>query len=230
MTIDEAYIYVQSLANKTQRGGYLNSDTFNLYAERAQIEEFMVRYGNPMEYQPGRPVPRISYQVTKKISDDLRPFIVDKTMLVNKYGQSNIPQDYVHSTNIIYKTQDKKGVTKTVGIEEVDNDKLGNRLSSSIVAPNKLHPICVFRNNFVQFYPENLGNVTFTYLRKPKTPKRSYNIVNNREVYDSSSSVDFEFPDNVHNSICSRILSYLGIKIREQELIQYAEVKSQKGI
>ena len=44
------------------------------------------------------------------------------------------------------------------------------------------------------------------------------------------SSVDLEAPDEVVNEIVMMCASYLGINLREPQLIQYAEQMKQQGV
>ena len=69
--VNELYEFVKFVANKEQ-SGYIKPDEFNLVADRAQMQFFMERYNNPAEYQPGRPIPRVAFQQSQKVSDDLR--------------------------------------------------------------------------------------------------------------------------------------------------------------
>lgn len=229
MNIDEVYTFVQNLANKEQKG-FLPSAKFNSYAERAQIEVFMQRYGNPHQYQPGRPIPQMSFESTQKISDDLRPFLKPTILNLDSTGRVSFPSDFVHPSALRYVVNLNDGTSTEVPVEVVTDDKVGYRLSSSIVAPNKSNPICAMYDDHIKFYPANLAIVNLTYLRQPVVPKWAFTIVSNREVYDASNSVDFEFPDEVHNEISIKILSYLAIKLRDQELVQYAETKNVQGI
>lgn len=228
MTIDTAYEFVKDLANKEQKG-FIPSATFNRYAERAQMEVFMQRYGNPREYQPGRPIPRITYSSTQKIHDDLRPFIRKIVLHLDRLGRASYPEDYIHLSSIRY-TVTKNGRHEQVAVKVTPDDRLAYRLSSRLVAPTKEYPICAMFDHYIQFYPENLVGINFTYLRQPMVPKWAFTIVNNREVYDAGNSLDWEFRDQVHNEICMKILSYIGIHLREGDLLQYAELKNQQGI
>ena len=217
------------MANKEQKG-FIPSRKFNRYAERAQMEVFMQRYGNPHQYQPGRPVPPVAYGMTQKIHDDLRPFIQKVTLNLNRYGQATYPKDYVHASSFRYTLSHNEGKHEQVAIKVIPDDKLAYRLSSRIVEPTRQQPVCVLYDNFIQFYPENLVGIVFTYLRQPKVPRWGFTVINGREVYDAANSVDWEFPDEVHNEICMKVLSYVGIKLRENDLLQYAELKNQQGV
>lgn len=230
MNINESYKFVQDIANKEQRG-YLPSDKFNRYAERAQMEVFMKRYGNPHEYQPGKPVPRIAFEMTQKILDDLDVFLKKKVLNLNRRGEVSKPSDFVHSAAMSYKLYVSGKDTPTiVPIKIIASGKLAGRLSSKIVGPTKYYPICNVIGTTMIFYPANLSVVNMTYLGTPVSPKWAFTIVNGREVYDPDNSVDFEFPDEVHNEICFKILGYFGIKIRDKDMSAMVEAKSVQGI
>ena len=233
MDINEIFELVRFISNKSQTGTPTPAN-FNLAVNSAQLSFFMERYGNPAEYQPGQPIPRVSYEETKKISDDLRVFKVLKDLTVDANGQGLIPSDYIHATSMRFNfiTQ---GANKTINqverpIVEVDDDKLGDRLVSEIVPPTKKRPIATFYNNYIQFNPIDLKKVKFTYLRQPNDAVWAFTTVNGRPVYDAANSTDLEWPDDTHNEIIVRILSLIGINLRDQELFQFAEMKKQQGI
>lgn len=186
------------------------------------MEVFMQRFGNPHEYQPGRPIPPIAYEVTQKISDDLKPFKKKVSLPVSSDGKAFLPNDYVHVDTIIY-SYSKNGQSKTKRVKILSNNKYYYRLESDLVSPSKAYPICSLQSDHIEFAPSNLRNVEFSYLRQPGSPKWDYTLVNNREVYNPSGSVDFEFEDIVHNEICMKILSYIGVHLREPDLIQLLE-------
>ena len=55
-------------------------------------------------------------------------------------------------------------------------------------------------------------------------------MVDNRPVYDAPNSIDLEWPTQVLNEIAIRVLSFVGINLRENDLSQYSEGKRQTGI
>ena len=255
INIDEVYRFVQFIANKEQ-SGFIKPSDFNLAVDRAQMQLFMERYGNPAEYQPGRPIPRIAYSQTQKISDDLRYFIRRVSLPIDSNGLMLYPNDYLHfssaSTNYVDVKFDRGTTTtdncpgcnkdnttgttsstvtsKTVSIRPVDDSELSNLLSSSIVGPTKAYPVLTFYQEGVQYHPKDIGMVDFVYLREPLKPSWEYTLVNNRPVYDDTSSVDLEWPPQVFNEIAIRILAFVGINLREGDLTSYSEGKRQTGI
>lgn len=218
LNINELYISVQNFANKEQRG-FISPSQFNDFAYRAVMESFMQK--------------SLVYQSTQKISDDLRPFIKPTTLDVDAQGRVLYPDDYVHMSSVKYvnvKQVNKQVVRKLVELIPVDDNELGYRLNSTIVPPSKDFPILVYYDEYMKVFPEDLLRVEVTYLREPIKPIWAFTLVNNRPVYDPDNSVDIEFPREMHNEIMIKILSYVGINLREGVLMQYAEAKNQQGI
>lgn len=233
VNIDELYRTVQFFANKEQ-SGFIKPSEFNLLADRAQMEIFMKKFGNPQEYTPNAPFPRYSYQETQKITDDLRVFITRVTLTAN-FGQIDYPDDYVHfSSAMSVRMEPISGtnnfIPRNIEIQVADDSELGYMLGSAIVFPEPDYPIMVFYDNYMQIYPIETEMVHFTYLRRPQVPNWAYTLVNNRPVYNPGASVNIEFPDETLNEIAARILSYVGINLREPQLIQYSEMQKDKGI
>lgn len=235
MNIDEVYRFVQFLSNKSQSGNLTPKD-FNLAADRAMKEWVMKRYGNPAEYQPGRPVPRVAWQMTQKISDDLRMLVTaPESYTLNDEGQMDYPSDYLHADAFRYyhSRLAEDGRSTTGDYREVKvlrNSELGGYLSSGIRKPTRKYPVAVFYDTYIQFYPTDLDTIEFNYLRQPKTPIWAYTVSNGRPVYDGDNSVDFEAPDEAHNEIVANICSYLGLNLKDAELVQYAEMAKKQGI
>jgi len=254
INVNELYRFVQFVANKEQ-SGFIKPSEFNLAADRAQMQFFMERYNNPAEYQPGRPIPRVSYNQTQKVSDDLREFITRVTLPISPNGIMLYPDDYLHfssATNHYIEQSTTQEIpdetcdgcveagtsvtttpieSKTVSVRPVDDSELSNILSSSIVEPTREHPILTFYQEGVQYHPKNLGAVDFVYLRKPITPLWAWiPDANGRPVYNIASSIHLEWPVQVFNEIAIRILAFVGINLREAELSNYGEGKRQTGI
>ena len=254
INIDEVYKFVQFISNKEQ-SGFVKPSEFNIAVDRAQMQFFMERYNNPAEYQPGRPIPRVAYNQTQKVSDDLREFITRVTLPIDANGLMSYPSDYLHfssassnyvdvefdrgttaedcptcNKNTTVGTVSSNVATKTVSIRPVDDSELSNLLSSSIVYPTTQFPVLTFYQEGIQYHPKNINTVDFVYLRKPIKPEWAYTTPGNRPEYDASNSIDLEWPIQVFNEIAIRVLSFVGINLREADLSQYSEGKRQTGI
>ncbi len=226
MTIDEVYKFVNFIIKKSNAGGYLSPDEFNLIINRAQIQYFNKLYGNQNDYRYDRPVPRISYAVTEKISNSLSPFLSDATALViDVNGQVNLPVDLFQTVSI----------TKTVNnveyeITRVEHDRIANNLSSYYDAPTTDFPIYTQLRTKFQFYPKNLASATLYYLKKPTEMAWGYTTVNGRPVYNAGTSVQPLWKDMDMNEIIYIALSYIGVNLKDPDVSQFAEVKNNNGL
>jgi hypothetical protein len=234
VNIDELYRTVQFFANKEQ-SGFITPSEFNLLADRAQMEMFMKKFGNPEAVVgPMQPYPKYSYQETQKITDDLRPFVKRINLNLN-FGQLQYPEDYVHFASLmavrfVNIAGTSNSIPRHIEIQAVDESELGYMLGSDIVYPEPDYPVVAFYDNYMQVYPIETSNVIFTYLRRPVKPLWAFDIVNNRPVYNDANSVDIEFPDETLNEIAMKILSYVGINLREPSLMQYSETQKNAGL
>lgn len=236
INVNDVYQFLGILVNKDQAGGHLSPDEFNRLSAQAEERAYMIRIGNPKEYQPGRPIPRMSFPMTQKILDDLRPFIKKIGLQVDSSGQAQYPDDYDHWLNSSYKFVENTdcdsggAVPREVPVDNVDVDKRTYRLSSKVIPVSHKKPFFVMYGEYMQFYPQNLTIVDFEYLRRPVHAVWGFTVVNDEAVYDPGSSTNYEWPMQVMNEIVMNIASFLGINLRESEFIQYAEMKEDKGV
>jgi hypothetical protein len=214
--------------------------------ERGYAASIMGEYGNTVEYQPGMPVPRIAWQSTQKITDDLNFLVEDVKMRVAD-GKISIPngttvkdfsntiaKEYMHLSSITsdfaYKDRDGNLQTQRVPVDVLRDDQKGSVLSSSIVKPKGRYPACAFYNGHIDIFPASLESVWLTYLKQPDIPKWSYTTENSRPVYDPTTSVDIDAPKQLINNIVLKTLSFLGMSAREIGIINVSEQMQQKGL
>jgi hypothetical protein len=214
ININSFKTFIEMIANKPQSGFPFSIKKFNEACKYAQIEYF-----NKLRKQFGE---------TEDNVDMLSPFIVSSTLPIDNYGHSQYPDDYVNTVST-RSTYYKDNVPKFVDVKFVRNSEIGNVLSSAIINPTKRYPVLTYYDTYIQFYPKDLGYVTFDYLRLPTDPIWAYTTVNNRPVYDPTNSVDFEFLPEDANEIAFMVCSYMGSNMREPALVQYSEVMKQQN-
>jgi len=235
MNLQELLDYVNTIANKEQRGNTLKPTRYNSILQAVNIRLFNKRLGLPEDYVQQLPVPKMVWEATQKITDDLRRFKVHMgatstmPLTVNTSGDATLPTNYVYPSSLRYKyvsgTVNKPGIA----IEVLTDAQLGDRLASSIVMPTKKNPVCVFYNTYIKFYPNDLQFVDFTYLRLPNKPVYAYTVdANDNIIYDPDNSTDLEWGEENHTRIADMILREMGINLRDQELQQYAMLMSEK--
>jgi hypothetical protein len=232
MDINKVYTFLQYLADKDQSGN-ITPKEFNLSLPRAFTECIMKRYNNVNSVQPDRQ----GWQKNQKITDDLKFLLVRNDVThIGIDGRLSLPEDYLHLSSIVYNykyEEDGETVVLPNKVDVVNDNEISAFLGSTIYSKRikaKKYVIGAFYSDHIQLYPKNLGVVDFTYLRKPKEPKWAFNIVNGRPVYDELNSVDLEAPEELANEIIVMCASYLGINLREPQLIEYAEMLKEQGV
>lgn len=214
MNINEAYTFLNFISNKNQSGTVTPSQ-FNQMATQAQLEFVEKDFKH--------------FQETQEITDALGVFSKQLKTSVASTGKLTFPSDYLHLTSVRHYYVFGSG-GKEVSVEEVENAEYGERTQSEVVPPTLRFPIFTEYDTFMQFEPKNIGLVTMDYLRVPANPVWGFTLVNSRPVYDANTSVDWELPVQCHNELIFMMASYLGINLRENELIQYAELQKQQQI
>ena len=240
INIDKFKRFVYFVANKNGRGTLTPSD-FNSAAERALFAWTQNQLSNQEQYQPGNPVSQTSLELDQASIDKLR-HLKETRSIGFTGGRMPIPNgvitdlngqimpDYWRYSKIMHKYS-KNGQVIRRPIEIIKEMEYGNRMDSSIVAPTKKRAIGLFHDTYVEIQPESLITlVTLTYIRNPIAPVWGYTIVNNRPVYDDATSVDLDAPNSAFNQIAMIALEFIGVHIREQELVQSAMGFENKGV
>ncbi len=242
--VDVLYEFIRYIIKK-ESTGHLSPDEYNRLLPRGVEDFFIQRYGLPERYQPGSPLPPISWELTQKIGDDLRPLktVIDNhpATLEGRSREAAIPSDYVHYASHVY--------WQTTGISCSDSSPCSRRIEifpedifwDRVCHPNKAptlkNPIGCYYADHIKLFPKTMDVIQLVYLRYPKTPHREYDTVNDRDVYLATGlgetgipTQQIELPEITTNQIARIILSYIGINLREQMLLQYAEAIKAKGV
>lgn len=226
MTIDQVHKFVYFLIKKSNAGGYISPSELDMVLNRAQIQYFNKLYGNQNDYRYDRPVPKIAYAITEKVSNSLSPFLENTTLTSDANGQAAIPATFFQTVSI---TKDVNGVPYEV--TRVEQDRVANNLTSYYDAPDADFPIYTQLKDKYQFYPktQNIAYKLF-YLRKPEDMVWGYTLVDNRPVYNAGTSVQPKWEDVDMNEIIYIALSYIGINLKDGDVSQFAQIKTQTGL
>jgi len=81
--------------------------------------------------------------------------------------------------------------------------------------------------NKIKIYPypssdETVDQVKISYITKPTMPTWGYVVVNDKPLYNSTSSTDFELHLSEESELVYRILAFAGISIEKPQLTQIA--------
>lgn len=235
INVNDVKEFVDFVANKEQSGTAYSINQLNILFKAANIDILKQRYGLPEEYTPGMPLPRMSYEVTQKIKDDLRSCKKVTHLNVDNQGEADLPEDYIHPTSIMYtkitnQCCEQPPKISYREIEKIDDDKWAERLSNSIKTPSKDYPVCNFLSDKIRIEPRDLNKIEFSYLSIPGEPKWAYTTVNGVEVYDENSSTNFDWSPALFTDISKLILGYLSINLRDGELAAAIDMYKTKGV
>ncbi len=241
MNVWEIYQLINTWINKDQSGRSFTVEQFNIALQAIDIDFLKLKYGLPEDYKPGQPIPRQAWQVTQKITDDLRHLKVilggrgNPLLKVDTDGYANIPEDYIHYSSLRYdKTVNSEcGETNeetSVVIEELVDDKFDARLQSKIKKPYTKYPICRFNNDHIEFRPKNIRFVIISYIRMPIPGILVCTEDSNNDlVYDPINSRQIEWPADMHTDVANRIYLWLSVSIQNQLSAQAANARKNEG-
>lgn len=223
MNIYEIYKAVEFYLNKDQFGRHFSVSKFNSIIPIVEIDLFKQRYGLPQEYQPGMPLPRISYEITQKISDDVSPMKVwmgspqgTAPLAVNSDGVATLPADYVHFSS--------SRTLEGYPVEILTDANYNERLMNPNRTPSIRHPIMTMYSKYLLFTPKDIQQVHFVYLRLPVYAHLAVTVdpTTDVETYDSANSKDTEFPEDMHTEYIRRMLMNMGVNLRSEIVMQYS--------
>lgn len=242
MDVWEIYTFIQYRANKEQSGRSFTPDQFNLVLKAIDIEFLKWKYGLPEQYRPGAPFPQQAWELTQKITDDLRHLKVhlggkyQPLLSIDQYGFANIPTDYIHYSSFRYDRYANKPdcqVTEeaSVTVEVLKDADFDARVSSTLKAPSKEYPITRFQNDYLEFRPRDLRYVSLTYLRMPIPGFMATTINDNNDfVYDPTNSIQIEWPQDMHTDVANLIYDLLSDNLSSQQMKQSAEMRKTQGV
>lgn len=120
-----------------------------------------------------------------------------------------------------------------------DEEKLDMILRSDLSAPTEETPVALV-SNIIEVFPNTVRKIRLRYYKTPEginpltglsvalQPKFGYTLsLTNQEVFNASTSVDFELPDHYVPELVLEIAKYIGINLREADVYQFARLEEQ---
>lgn len=231
MTLGQMYDLIEFLCNKDFDGNIITPERFNMLIKVVSIDLFRQKYGIPEEYQPGRPVPMEYADITLKNTDDLKAFKerLPSRTVVN--GIMTYPTDYAHLMTVVYnfsKTINGVATSLPKPVEILREAEFAAREGNYTKKPTTANPCGIIRNDGIHIRPITITACDFNYYRFPVDPEFVYTESDGYITYDAALSTEFEFPVDEHFTLVKMILSLIGINLREDTIMQYAETKLQQ--
>ena len=229
LTIDKIHDRILFLAKKNQ-WGYISHEQIDIVLDMAQMELYEEYYGDINKYQPGRPVPIVAYDQTKKVSESLGRFIhsIQISVATAPLGRIEYPADfrsYVDS-HIIYTDG---GNDHYVGLEFMSQGQKAMALNSQLLPQSSdASAFITFEAEGFQIYPKKTFTGEFRYLRLPSRPQFSYTSSGRSVTYVSGTSTQLEWGDDDIHKIIIKALTYLGIPLEDYNMYNQAQTKDKQ--
>jgi len=220
MTIDQAYQFVQFVANKEQRGN-ITPDQFNMLAPLMQMSFINDRIGNLKKYRPHDPIPEYGYGITRKAREELRPITVVAALTALGGGDFTLPSDFLYAITV-------NNSANAAILKETVRDEDFIIYTSVIKPPTVEFGTYSMRSSFLTVTPASIIP-RLMYIKKPTDPRWNYTNVNNSPVYTPTGSVNFSVSELSHIEICMKILQAVGVNLSNDKILTYAGMEEAKG-
>lgn len=232
-SVNSVYNIVKDAANANQRG-FVTPSQFNTFCIPTQqqvfqdiLSEYRIAMANIQRYLA---MPKHLYNSLEAIQDDLLPLLRYDESLTFSSNRFLLPDDYAYYIMFTY---------NDIEIEVVRPESMPYVSNSFLAPPSIVEPIGVLDRTNIKVLPSTINSgVRLTYYKVPKgvnavskepstsTPNWGYNAVGASVIYNPSKSVDFELPKQLEYRLASVILSYVGVNMRDSDLIGFGVQKN----
>lgn len=229
MNIQDIHNTILLIINKEQNA-YLSHEEIDLVLDKAQLVLFNQYHTNPRT--PAQAQFSV-YGESQRIDDALSAFKSKYTFtnLTSPSGIVTLPTDYMHLLSL-YTTVYSNALSRNIysAVQVLNEEELIERLESQVIPVTLDEPIAIMNSqNKVQLFPEIGQTGGVYYLRRPAVPKFAYIQAGRTITYDPFYSIQLEWRDFDIMNIVSVALSYYGVNMSDQQIQQFAEIKTQQG-
>ena len=228
--------FVEFLLRKRQSGDH-TPEEFNTAIQGASRNLFAKKYGFIQQHKNRNGV---SWEEIQKVRDDMIFLLREVPLTINSSGLADLPDDYNHWTSLDYRYYINKDCTSTTDpnlvpticdIDVLPSHAFRRRQCSKLLPVTKSKPIAkIAKDQKIQFYHTDLGRSILEYLTMPVDPVWGYTGTIANPIYDAATSIDPDWPEQCLNELAAATMEYMGIAIREAEMVQWAMAKQEGGI
>lgn len=239
-SVNLVYNTLKDLANKEQRG-FITPAVFDNFAQLAQMNVFKnilekVQKGKALRVR-GIDAARHQSLVTQAQTD---LSALSKTSVLSQAdGVFAKPEDMAYVIGITTNGSVILGQSTRTPIEILyDEDKIDYILKSDLMAPTEEHPIGLISDQ-IEVFPSSIKKVRLTYYKYPQgvnpisgartasVPTFGYTTASGVEIYNPTTSVDFELPDHYVPELVTEMAKLVGINLRDSDVFAYGQAEQQ---
>ena len=219
ISIDSVYQQVLAIANKEQRG-YITPQEFNLFARKAQLDIFENTFH---DYKMALLKPTSAIKIADDV-DMLREkvslFRVVGAAVNNSTGVITFGTKPIHWLETVYDTTEKR-VYEEINAEDF---VYMETMIYKKISPHINRPVFYRKTSDTLVLRPVLGvnTIKCDYITKPVDPNWGYVVVQEKALYNSNTSVNFELHDSEEGSLVNKILELAGISMKKPTLAELA--------
>ena len=223
INVDKVYRVVLAIMNREQRG-YLTPDQFNRLGRQAQLDLLEKSF-----YDYNRALTRRNIQGVSSEYGDIAQNIKEKLDVFNYSETIGVgPSGYTLSGMPV-------SLYRVLQVSSIDRSSIFEELKKSEIAYVNGSPLTKPTENFPEYYqedgklfvlptPTTVTNVVLDYIKLPDDPVWAKDpAVTTHYEYDSVNSVNFELHPSEETALVTKILSYAGIIMKDQLIVQAAQ-------
>ena len=241
-SVNEVYSALKNLANKDERG-FITPKVFNTFTTIAQNKIFNDLFNETTKAKTLRmrnvdAKGQLAY--SKRIQEDLSYFSKESTVSQSN-GVFTKPDDLARIISMKTHGAYVFGSSTSTPIDVIyDESKIEYILQSDLSAPSASHPVAIVGEN-IEVFPTSIKKIKVRYYKYPEgrnvsTAARTalsprYNATSlgaSNEVFDPTTSVDFELPDHYVPQLVLEIGKMIGVNLRDQDVLAYTTGESQQ--
>lgn len=231
----ELYNFVVNvLANKSQDGAITISQ-YNQAQYAASLQLWEQYVGELQDFRPGSSVSTVAYAKTNKIESDINPFRIP---FVSISSNTSGVIDLASLPNIgyvtdLYRVDTEASPEGVIPCTRVNEQRVANQISSRVAPPTIDHPFYFVNNTTIQVFPKEVLDFKITYVKRPDNKVLKYTLSGSgRPIITpvgtgGSDSQYLEWNQQNFNDLAVLILAFLGVNLKDSELIQFSQLKQQ---
>lgn len=238
-SVNTVYTALKNLANKDQRG-FITPAVFNSFAGVAQLNVYNSLFDKLALGNAARTRQLAGERETaplKQIREDLARFAKESTISQTSSTDQTFAKPADLGRIISARTFGTfiLGQTTSIPIDLIyDEAKIEYILRSTLSVPTETRPVGLV-SDVLEVYPTTIKKIKLRYYKLPESvsavspqgrstnpPTFGYITNGNIEMYNPSTSFDFELPDQYVPELVIEIAKMVGVNLRDSEVYAYA--------
>lgn len=223
VSVNTVYRAVLTILNREQRG-HLTPEQFNRLAKQAQLELLEKSF-----YDYNRQLTKRNIQGVNSEYGDIAENIKEKIDAFAKEASLSFTTGVASNPDDLYRiVQVFTDSDRDIEVEKIKKSELTYLNASPLTKPTSEYPVYFQEAGNIKIFPTSITSASIDYIKTPAAPLWNSDAgTNNSRVFRSTTaasnpSVDFTLHPSEEPNVIIKILSYVGIIIKDPSIVQVA--------